>query len=100
MDLNDFIPTIKKQEQNSVIQKDTDGAKYDAIAAKLCEKRKGFEDHLVSTEISQVDREETSIELMRLKDSMRVFGVNEIDYQAYLAYREKEKATSVQLELF
>jgi len=100
MELNDFIPTPKKQEPTPVIQKDIDAAKYDAVAAKLCEKRKAFEDHLKIQELTQEDREETGIELVRLKESMRTFGITEIDYQAYLAYKEKEKEENAQLQLF
>ena len=98
MDINDFIP--KKPEPNPVIQKDIDATKYDAVAAKLCEKRKTLEFSLRGTEISQEGREESAIDLIRLKESMKVFGITEIDYQAYLSYREKEAETAVQLELF
>lgn len=98
MDINDFIP--KKSDPNTVIQKDIDSDKYNAVAAKLCEKRKTLEANLRGTEISQEIREETAVDLMRLKESMKVFGITEIDYQAYLAYREKEADSSVQLELF
>lgn len=98
MDINDFIP--KKPESNPVIEKNIDSAKYDAVAAKLCEKRKTLEENLKGTELSLEVREESAIDLMRLKESMKVFGITEIDYQAYLAYREKEAGTAVQLELF
>lgn len=98
MDISDFIP--KKPDPNPVIQKDIDSDKYNAVAAKLCEKRKTLEENLKGTEISQEVREETATDLMRLKESMKVFGITEVDYQAYLAYREKEAETAVQLELF
>jgi hypothetical protein len=98
MDISNFLP--KQPEQNPVIQKDIDADKYNAVAAKLCEKRKTLEDSLKGTEITPEVREENAIDLMRLKESMKVFGITEIDYQAYLAYKEKEVETSVQLELF
>ncbi len=98
MDINDFLP--KKPEPNPVIAKDIDSAKYDAVAAKLCEKRKTLEESLTSAEMSPEVREESAIDLMRLKESMKTFGITEIDYQAYLAYKEKEAESAVQLELF
>lgn len=96
MDINDFIP--KKPEPIPVIQKGTDAAKYDAVAAKLCEKRMLIEVALKGTDLTDESREENALELMRLKESMRTFGITEIDYQAFLAYKEKEGG--VQLELF
>ncbi len=98
MDINDFIPTIKKAEQNPIIQKDIDTAKYDVVASKLCEKRKKLEDHLAEATLPDEDRAETLIEVARLRDSMKAFGITEIDYQAFLAYKASE--TGVQLELF
>jgi hypothetical protein len=98
MDINDFIP--KKQDPNPVIQKEVDSTKYDAVAAKLCEKRKTLESSLKGVELSKEVREESAIDLMNLKESMKTFGITEIDYQAYLSYREKEAETAVQLELF
>jgi hypothetical protein len=98
MDINDFIPTIKKPEPTPIIQKDIDAAKYDAVAAKLCEKRKKLEDHLAEAVLTDEDRAETLIEVARLRDSMKMFGITEIDYQAYIAYKASE--TGVQLELF
>lgn len=96
MDINDFIP--KKPELIPVIQKDTDAAKYDAVAAKLCEKRMAMEVTLKGTDLKEESREEYALELMRLKESMKTFGITEIDYQAYLAFKEKEGG--IQLELF
>ncbi len=98
MDINDFIPTIKKQDSTPIIQKDIDATKYDAVAAKLCEKRKKLEDHLAESVLTNEDRAETLVEVARLRDSMKMFGVTEVDYQAYLAYKESE--TGIQLELF
>lgn len=98
MDLNDYIPTFKKPEPTPVIQKDVDGAKYDAVAAKLCEKRKSLEEIVKSPDLSPLAREEAAIELVRFRESMRTFGITEIDYQAYLAFKESEGG--IQLELF
>lgn len=98
MDINDFIPVIKKQESNPVIQKDIDAAKYDAVAAKLCEKRTVLEASLKDTSLTDEIRDEKALDLLRLKESMKTFGITEIDYQAYLAYKEKDGG--VQLELF
>lgn len=96
MDINDFLP--KKLEPIPVIQKDADSAKYDAVAAKLCEKRKIMETTLKEGELPKEQREELALELMRLRESMKTFGITEIDYQAYLAFKEKEGG--IQLELF
>ncbi len=96
MDINDFLP--KKPEPIPVIQKSSDSQKYDAIAAKLCEKRHLLELSTKDETLSSEMREENAIEILRLKDSMKTFGITEIDYQAYLAYKEKEGG--VQLELF
>jgi hypothetical protein len=96
MDINDFIP--KKPEAIPIIQKDIDAVKYDAVAAKLCEKRKVLESRLKETEIERSVRDDLAIDYMQLKESMRVFGITEVDYQAYLAYKESEEG--VQLELF
>jgi hypothetical protein len=98
MDINDFIPAIKKADPNPIIQKDVDAAKYDAVASKLCEKRKKLEDHLKESTLSDEDRAETLVEVARLRDSMKVFGITEVDYQAYIAFKESEEG--VQLELF
>lgn len=84
---------------NQVIQKDVDKEKYDAVASKLCEKRYALEIRLQGNDLSQVDRENYAIDLLMLKESMRTFGINEIDYHAFIAYKEKEGG-GVQLELF
>jgi lipoprotein NlpI len=96
MDIQDFLP--KKNDTLPIIQKDVDAAKYDKVASQLCEKRKKLEDHLAQGELTDEDRAETLIEVARLRDSMKTFGITEVDYQAYLAYKASE--TGVQLELF
>lgn len=98
MDISDFILNTKEKEPNPIIQKSTDSVKYDAIAAKLCEKRYLLEHSLKDENIPLLVREENTLEITRLKDSMRAFGVTEIDYVAYLTYKEKEGG--IQLELF
>lgn len=97
MDINDFIP--KKPESTPIIQKDIDSAKYDEVAGKLCEKRRAIEMEF-KTELTEEVREEKALDLLQLKVSMATFGITEIDYQAYLAYREKEMPESDQLQLF
>jgi len=94
--LDDLLP--KKPESTPIIQKDADAVKYDAVAAKLCEKRKSIEEVLKDPALDQVLRDEKAMDLLQLRDSMRTFGITEIDYQAYLAYKEREGG--VQLELF
>lgn len=96
MDFNEFLP--KKIIPIPVIQKEADIEKYDAIAAKLCEKRLVLEEKLRDQTITDSARDEYATDLLQLKESMRTFGVNEVDYHAYLAYKEKEGG--VQMELF
>lgn len=96
MDLNDFLP--KKTESIPVIQKDADTEKYDRIAATLCEKRLALEEKLKDQTLLATAREEHAMDLLLLKESMRTFGVTEVDYHAYIAYKEHEGG--VQLELF
>ncbi len=67
-----------------------EGEKYDEIAAKLCGKRQALEWNLANREAST--REEYAIELMRLKELMRLSGITEIDYQVYL---EKNKGEAL-----
>lgn len=62
-----------------------DGGKYEDIKNKLCEKRKNLEQKIATS--TDNERDECALDLMRLKESMRTFGVDEIVYQAY---REKE----------
>jgi hypothetical protein len=92
----DIFPTQNK-EPNTLIQKDIDAEKYQAIAAKLCTARKKLEDTLQETAITPDLREEKALALTQARQSLQIFGITEIDYQAYLAYQEQE---SSQLELF
>jgi hypothetical protein len=64
------------------------GERYREIADKLCEKRKALEWNLINREPQA--KEEYALELMRLKESMRTFGITEIDYQAYLEKKKQE----------
>ena len=87
MPILDFFP--QEKPINSLIQKDTDPSKYDAIAAKLCDKRIGIEASLKNT--NDKEREALAISLIEMKGTMRTFGITEIDYQAYVAQRESKK---------
>ena len=86
-------------QSTSPIEKDTDPAKYDAIAAKLCDKRKLLEEKAHSNALSQIEREDVAIDLIQIKKEMGIFGISEIDYQAYLANKEKEALEETQQEL-
>jgi hypothetical protein len=70
------------------------GGKYEGIKNKLCEKRKTLEFQVTTTDGDV--RDEIALDLMRLKESMRTFGVTEIDYQAYLSQQEKQKASTLE----
>ncbi len=91
MPILDFFP--KEKPINSLIQKDTDPNKYDAIAAKLCDKRTIIEEDLKKSNDSE--REVLATHLIEIKDSMKTFGITEIDYQAYVAQRESKKIESL-----
>lgn len=84
-------------QTNNIIQKDVDPNKYATIVEKLCVKRKTLEDSLANTSLQNEIREETALDLMRLKESMNTFGVNEIVYQSYL---EKERKKDQTLPMF
>ena len=93
MGLN-FLNIDQSSEQSSLVQKDSDPAKYDAIAAKLCDKRKLIEDTSHQNSLPQEERENLALSLIQIKQDMTIFGISEIDYQAYLASKEKEAALS------
>ena len=82
MDLN-FFPK-SDQSANPIIQKDVDAAKYEEIATKLCIKRRTLENDLKKADLDPNLREEYALKLMDLKGSFGIFGISEIDYQAYL----------------
>ena len=91
MDFSSLLNNTEKKD-TLPIQKDADPAKYDAIAAKLCEKRYMYETDLNNGSLDEKAKEDTAFSLMQLRESMKTFGVTEVDYQAYLAYQEKHKA--------
>lgn len=90
MPILDFLP--KEKPANYLIQKDTDPGKYDAIAAKLCDKRIAIEKE-ISASIG-TEHEDLAIRLVDTKDAMRTFGITEIDYQAYITQMESKKGTT------
>lgn len=63
--------------------------KYDEIKHKLCAKRELLEKLIRESEDVKI-REENTIELVRLKDSMNILGITEIDYQVYKEKKEKD----------
>jgi hypothetical protein len=79
-----------------VIQKDIDPAKFDAIAAKLCDRRSDIEQKIRTTE--GFEREELAIRLLELKKDMSLFGISEIDYQAYIAQKARDQEQGVKPE--
>jgi hypothetical protein len=80
MDLN--FSSNQSSNTNDPITFLKGGGKYEDIKNKLCEKRKNLEQQITLT--SGNERDEYALDLMRLRESMRTFGVNEIDYQAYM----------------
>ena len=99
MDLKDLLVS-KDTPPNSIIQKDVDTAKYDAISSKLCEKRYSLEMSAKDNNLEASLREENALELIRLKDSMLAFGISEINYHAFLGRKERGEEPASQLELF
>ena len=95
MDLNSLI--LKNQSSQPLIQKDADPEKYNLVVAKLCDKRKALESSLNDQTLDHVTREEMALNLIQLKESMAVFGISEIDYQAYLL---KDEENTQQTSLF
>jgi hypothetical protein len=85
----DIDSILYKKQEKSLIQKDTDPQKYNEVAAKLCDKRKALEDGLAKETISPTNREDLALELIQLKKDLVLFGVTEIDYQAYIASHTK-----------
>ena len=88
----DFSLFSSHARSGSMIEKDLDATKYDEIAEKLCSKRRSLEEELAKENLSQQQREETMRDLEESINTLRVFGISEVDYQAYLAYQEKHKA--------
>jgi hypothetical protein len=84
------ITFFDDNQSTSPIQKDTDPAKYDAIAMKLCDKRKLLEEKTHNSTLAQAEREDSAINLIQIKKDMEIFGISEVDYQAYLAHKEKQ----------
>lgn len=81
MDLSSLLSD--NQSSPSIIEEAIDPQKHAKILATLCEKRKLFEQTIADKESN--DGGETVIALMQLKNDMALFGISEIDYQAYLA---------------
>ncbi len=76
-----------------VIQKDIDPAKFDAIAGKLCDRRSDIEQKIQAS--AGEEREELVIRLLELKKDMSLFGITEIDYQAYSAQKIRDSGQGV-----
>ncbi len=84
--------SLEEKPSNSLIQKDADPSKYDAIAAKLCDKRITLEESLKTS--TNKEREDLALRLIEIRDAMKTFGITEIDYQAYVAQVESKKNES------
>jgi hypothetical protein len=91
MDINSLL---NNQSEKSFIQKDVDPKKYDEIAGKLCDKRRVIEKILENKDIDQTTREDNALELIQIKKDLTLFGITEIDYQAYIANKERDSHTS------
>ena len=84
MDFSNFFPKNNSQGANSLIQPDTDPAKYEAIKEKYCAKRKLLDETLKRLDLDEGTRESTAFDLIQVKDDMRMLGISEVDYITYL----------------
>lgn len=91
----DLISSLLSDNQSSpsIIEAGIDPEKHAKILATLCEKRKTFEQTIAIKEPN--DNGETVIALMQLKNDMALFGISEIDYQAYLAKDTTQRSSEV-----
>ena len=86
----DILSILGNEEHPAhLIQKDADPARYDAIAAKLCDKRIKLETELLDTTLSQEQKDSHLEALLTIKNDMAVFGITEIDYQAYIMRKQE-----------
>lgn len=100
MDLDIFNDNTL-HDPTAIIKRDGDAEKYNAIAAKLCEKRRDIETKLQNSELTGPLREEYALSLIEIKKDLVLFGISEIEYQAYLAKTPTpEESASSQLQLF
>ncbi len=80
----DLINSLLSDKQpSSLIEEGIDPEKHAKITQHLCEKRKNLEDKIKDKE--RTDLEENVTALFQLKNDMAIFGITEVDYQAYLA---------------
>lgn len=89
----DFTTSSNGESLHTFIQKEGGAEKYDLIFRKLAEKRHTLEETLKDQSLEVSTREEKALDLVQIKEDMRVFGISEIDYQAYLANREIDAPT-------
>lgn len=90
MDLSNLFPKNTDKGNNQMIQPDSDPAKYEAIKTKFFEKRKTIDQTLKNKDLDDRTRESTALLLIQAKEDMRLFGIPEVEYIAYL---EKEPAS-------
>lgn len=99
MDFNSlFSNNTSDQGSNSLIQKDADPAKYEAIKEKFCARRKLLDETLKNQDLEATARENAAFDLMQVKDDMRMLGISEIEYMTYLE-REPASGSDQQLPL-
>lgn len=78
----DFSSLLSNNQSSpSIIEEAIDPEKHAKVLASLCEKRIVLEKIIANKEIN--DEGETVVALMQLKNDMTLFGISEIDYQAY-----------------
>lgn len=84
MDLNIFN---KSNTSKNVAGTFSDTSKVQEITEKLCAKRKLLEEKIKSSQ--DVEKDTYALELLDLENSMRTFGISEIDYHIYLAKQQE-----------
>lgn len=68
-------------DQNDPVSFLKNDTRYHDVSNKLCEKRRILE--IKTKECEGQEKEELLLSLIRLKESMRTFGISEVDYRIY-----------------
>lgn len=72
-----------------------DPERFERIKKALCERRYEVEKILKDENITPEVREENALLLIEKKHNLEVFGISEVDYQAFLAKKDQEEQPSL-----
>ncbi len=93
MDLINELLLSNAKKENALIEANVDPEKHEKIVRTLCEKRRAFEIALKNEE--STTKETDALAFMELKESMRTFGISEVQYQTYLAQVESQQEKNI-----